>query len=78
MNDIHLSRVWTAAGITGLAWLWIGVLWAPAWTFELGLAFLFFLAGFEIDFARIKGRPPDTLTNLRFTGIYVRLEFEGQ
>ena len=40
MNDIHLSRVWTAAGITGLAWLWIGVLWAPAWTFELGLAFL--------------------------------------
>ena len=24
---------------------------------QLGLAFLFFLAGFEIDFARIKGRP---------------------
>jgi hypothetical protein len=40
MSDRKLSHLWTAAGITGLAWLWIGVLWAPGWSFGLGSAFL--------------------------------------
>jgi hypothetical protein len=40
MNLLSLSRLWTAAGLFGLAALWFGVLLAPGWAQELGAVFL--------------------------------------
>lgn len=40
MNQVILSRLWTAAGLLGLGALWLGVIWAPDWASELGFAFL--------------------------------------
>lgn len=40
MSDQAIARLWTVAGLFGLALLWLGALWAPTWASRLGFMFL--------------------------------------